>query len=55
MKKPAVSMMQTAPVTTPTNPVQTEWDPWGRPGAGAPVKDAGGNLMADYKSRAVRI
>ena len=25
------------------------YDPWGRPGAGAPIRTQSGNVVADYK------
>ena len=31
------------------------YNPWGKPGAGAPIHDVTGNLMADYKVRKVSI
>ena len=33
---------------------QPDYDPWGRPGAGAPLLDAQGHVVADYNSRKVR-
>ena len=30
-----------------------DYDPWGRPGAGAPITDGAGHVMADYNSRKV--
>ena len=35
-------------------PVETGYDPWGRPGAGAPLRTKSGNVAADYKGRQVR-
>ena len=29
------------------------YNPWGKPGAGAPIRDVTGNVMADYKVRKV--
>ena len=26
-----------------------EYDPWGRPGGGAPIRTQSGNVVADYK------
>ena len=31
-----------------------EFDPWGRPGAGAPLRTRSGHIVADYKNRQVR-
>ena len=31
----------------------SNFDPWGRPGAGAPVRDNRGNILADYNNRKV--
>jgi len=33
----------------------TDWSPWGRPGGGAPIKDNTGNILTDYKTRAVSL
>jgi len=30
-----------------------DFSPWGRPGAGAPVKDREGNILADFNQRKV--
>ena len=31
------------------------YNPWGKPGAGAPIRDVTGNVVADYKIRKVSI
>ena len=31
-----------------------DFDPWGRPGAGAPLRTKSGHVVADYKNRQVR-
>lgn len=34
---------------------QQEYSPWGRPGAGAPVVDDDGNILADFNTRKVSV
>ena len=34
----------------PTTPFE-EYNPWGRPGAGAPIRDETGGVVADYGVR----
>ncbi|XP_021376540.1 trichohyalin-like isoform X2 [Mizuhopecten yessoensis] len=31
--------------------LEKQYDPWGRPGAGAPIRTKSGNVVADYKTR----
>lgn len=33
--------------------LEQNYDPWGRPGAGAPLRTSGGDVLADFNTRKV--